>query len=457
MFCFSCGVENKGWVVFCTGCGKPVRTRSLTPRAHIPNVETPKRGSLRLARVALLALPCALITLFLACGHESRSHMRQPQRVAQQPAHLDSTPTLRVNIPKPFPPLHILTSSSLPASLRGFALGMDFADAVRLNPQLKNLAGGAPSLNSNGYAVACHKDSQGILVTVTFAAGRVIDINAELSPINSGYAEEIESTTFKELGAPSKEMDERGRSYPSRRWVWIDGDVRIAFENRASAGGGQTVSAELVDYPVFLHGLEDPSAFDDKKQQQLLIQQTEQEWGGEPKPSPYLSVSLPNEMEGLRLGESASQMSVALHGAAMRTSTDETFSGSYRFSNGNELRFSFVHNNLESICEDRLDITPAHFDEFHKSLSSKYGPPNIGNPLLGTTGWTDGKVNFYYLVNKSQQSPDPFMVVCIEDKQLKREDTSKTDAEVNSVFPPDYKTTPLDHSLFLSQDLRHYH
>lgn len=368
----------------------------------------------------------------------------------QQPSEPSSEP------PKVYPPLRISSSGRIPTSLQGFALGMSFPDAVRLNPGLRNELGSKearPSLNASNEALLHETNAGGISVTVEFAAGRIIDIIAEVNSIDSGDAEQIQVATFRELGTPSREIDQRDLSYPSRRWVWVDGDARIAYQDKTQSDGSHDVDAELIDYPFYVHALEQPGIFDSRREQQYIVQQTKREWGAEPNPNPYVSVPLPDSIEGLKLGETPAQVSAALPNANMSGSPDETYGGSYRFSNGNQIRFNFVGNKLAGICEDRLDIPPGKFDEFRKNLSVKFGTPNVHN-LLGGTGWNNGKVIFYYLINKSEQGGNPFMVVCVDDRLLERQEDPKSEGKLKAAFPSQYKAAPADHSLFLTQDLR---
>jgi hypothetical protein len=320
-----------------------------------------------------------------------------------------------------------------------------FAEATSLNPGFQNLGGGRASLNAKEEALVNARTGEGIFVQVVFAGGRAIDILTDVSSINPGGAEVLESTIFAELGSANLEIDERDRSYPARRWVWVDGDVRIAYEHRTETNGARDLSLELIAYPVFLEGLEAEGAPAGKTQRQLLVQQTKQEWGAQPKPNPYASKPLPNALEGLELGGSPLQVSVVFPGANMNSTPDETYNGTYRLRNGNEVYFQFLDNKLERICEDRLDVPSERFDEFRDQLTDQYGKTTIES-LLGS-GWTNDKINFYYRVAKDRPGQRPVMVICIEDKQLLWAESQE------SAPPAQYKTAPASHSFFLPTDL----
>jgi hypothetical protein len=348
--------------------------------------------------------------------------------------------------PKIFSPLPIATSGRLPTSLHGFKLGMDFSEAVSHNPRLQNFGGGGASLNAQDEALVSEEEKTGIFMVVTFKHGRAIDIETEINGISPDDAEVVENHTFRELGAADVEIDERGRSYPSRRWVWIDGDVRIAYESRTKTNGARDLSLRLTDYPVFLEGLR--SSPGDEKQTQFLVHRLKQDWGAEPKPDPYASKPLPNGLEGLELGESPVQVSGVFPSADMNSTSDETYNGSYRLSSGNEVRFQFFDNKLMRICEDRHDVGPESFEKFRDSLAAEYGPTTSAS-LLGATGWTNEKVNLYYLTNEGQSKPGerPFMVICMEDKQL------LWASKQQHFGSPNYEACPVGYSFFLSADL----
>lgn len=125
-----------------------------------------------------------------------------------------------------------------------------------------------------------------------------------------------------------------------------------------------------------------------------------------------------------------------------------TYNGTYRVTNGNEVRFQFLDNKLKVICEDRLDIPPERFGEFRARLTAHYGRTTTES-LFGTKGWTNEKVNFYYLIDKNESTPGkrPNMVLCVEDKQLMWAEKQKYASR------PSYHPVPVSHSFFLPVDL----
>jgi hypothetical protein len=225
--------------------------------------------------------------------------------------------------------------------------------------------------------------------------------------------------------------------------------VRIAYTHRTKTDRSRDLLVELIVFPVYLEGLD---SNDEKKWFKLLgrslIQSTKRIWGVEPIPSPYSSKPLPNGLAGLELGESPLEVSGVLPGAKMNGSRDETFGGSYRFSNGNEVRFQFSHNRLWSICHDRLEVQPERFDEFRTNLVDQFGPPT-GEYTLSGVNWTNERVVLFYFIdeNESASGKRPFITLCIEDTQLKN-------AQVQESAPaPHYKPSPPTASFFLPSDL----
>ena len=94
-----------------------------------------------------------------------------------------------------------------------------------------------------------------------------------------------------------------------RRWVWVDGDVRLAYQDTTEANGARNLSLQLIVFPVYLRGLEASGGPSGKQLKPLLVQETKQEWGAAPKPDPYDPNLLPSGLEGLELGESPLQVS----------------------------------------------------------------------------------------------------------------------------------------------------
>lgn len=395
-------------------------------------------------KLVLLLVGVFVLLTVVVCENNQPS-LQQTQRTSS-PAPSSSA---AASAPKIFPPLHIVTSGHLPTSVHGLRLGMAFSEAVKLDPRLQNFPGDASaSLNSNDEAMVQERTREGIFLLATFTRGRAVNVEADVSDASPDDAENVDNATFGQLGAADIGIDERDRSYPLRRWVWVDGDVRIAYQDSTEANGARNLSLELIVFPVFLKGLEASGGPSDKTVKPLLVEQTKQEWGTERKPNPYASNPLPNGLEGLELHESPLQVSEVFPDADMNSTLDETYNGTYRLTNGNDVRFQFLDNKLKAICEDRLDVPPERFDEFRDALTARYGKTTTES-LLGTKGWRNEKVNFYYLINKNESTPGkrPMMVVCVEDKQLMWAEKRKYASR------PSYHAVPISHTFFVPVDL----
>jgi len=370
----------------------------------------------------------------------------QPTQEAAPPVPPPTTTSTAMQ--RVFPALQITSSGRIPTSLRGFSLGMTFTAAVQLHPGLENAQGaGPPSLRPTGDAWVVEKGPGGIYDQVTFANGRAVDVSSELDYLHADDASKVQETTFGQLGAPTIEIDERDRSYPARRWVWTDGDVRIAYEEWTRANGSRYISIHLIDYPELLKALETPDPSGNQEQQLALVQIQKAEWGDKPKPDPYVSTQLPDTMEGLKLGQPQSETIATLPPGAWENNLEPFW---YKLANGNRLELRLYHRNLLGICEFHHEIGPDRFDQFRENLSAEYGPANIHGVIGKETGWNNGKVKLTYNINEGDDVGHPFMVVCTEDANIDWEIS-----EENATPPQHYNPAPPDFSVFLTQDLSH--
>ena len=169
-------------------------------------------------------------------------------------------------------PIHLSHSGRLPTSLQGFKLGMPLRDAVALfnSPDAPKdvqqaIFGSYPMTNR-------------ILVNIRPYQGRVIRIMATAENLSPDYADFFESKVFAQLGRPDAEIYEANMLVPTRRYIWVDQDVRIAYEHMEEKAGETTLRVTLVAYPTALLSLEGVT---------FLTDLAEQEWGAKPKPNPY--------------------------------------------------------------------------------------------------------------------------------------------------------------------------
>jgi hypothetical protein len=169
-------------------------------------------------------------------------------------------------------PIHLSHSGRLPVSLQGFKLGMPLREAVALfnSPDAPKdlqqaIFGSYPMTNR-------------ILVNIRPYRGRVIQITATAENLSPDYADFFESKVFAQLGRPDAEIYEENMLVPTRRYIWVDQDVRIAFEHVEGKAGETTLRVTLVAFPTSLLILEGVTS---------LTESAEQEWGAKPKPNPY--------------------------------------------------------------------------------------------------------------------------------------------------------------------------
>lgn len=219
--------------------------------------------------------------------------------------------------------------------------------------------------------------------------------------------------------------------YLARRRVWIDGDVRIAFEERTRTNGSRDVTADLVDYPQYLKGFEAPAA----------LEQGE-EWGKNQSRARSFRSSCRIRWRVSKLGEAQSQAVADMSPGTWENGGQPFW---YRLNNGNELQLLYPNERVGYICEFHQEIGPERFEQFRKSLSDEFGAPNVRGLR---TGWNNGKIKFTYTVNDGEDVGRPFMLVCTQDADYFQEEQQQ-----DATPPEHYNTAPSGYSLFLLQDL----
>lgn len=155
-----------------------------------------------------------------------------------------------------FPELHFSSSGRMPTKLHIFRLGMTVDEAMDQDPTITEFGAdkgseSKPIANKRNTTLSRGISGSGFYETATFNAGRLIDISSSVSGISPEDASEFNQNTLQQLGTPD--------AHPSTGvWVWIDGDVRIRYENRSGgspAAGSRTVSVEIAIYPEKIRGL----------------------------------------------------------------------------------------------------------------------------------------------------------------------------------------------------------
>jgi hypothetical protein len=170
----------------------------------------------------------------------------------------------RIQPAQTFPALNCSSSDHLPTKLNGFQLGMSVAEALSRDSNLENVdsSKGKPS-GADPNAFLKEQRSDGSFIKLSFSHGRLAVISSDVSGISAEDGEAFDRNTLNQLGTPQVDVYQ---GPDTKNWIWIDGDVRIKYENRPEGmthygnSGPRIVSLEVCVYPqlIALPGGEDP-------------------------------------------------------------------------------------------------------------------------------------------------------------------------------------------------------
>ena len=252
MRCVRCGAELGQNVQSCPSCDTQ-RTPSLF--GHVIDAAEWKKRKIGLALV-LGAIACLLVALFSLGGGDKKQDTINRSGTAPDGTVSDSSQAAAsVN----FPELHFTSSGRLPTKLHIFRLGMSVAEAMAQNPDLKNQHGDSGSGSQSPVSdpdaqLVQRSDRTGFFETASFSNGRLTYVTSTVSSISPKDASLFNKNTLVQLGKPDIEI----YAGPSANvWVWIDGDVRIRYDNEpdGQAAGPRTVDLSMVVYPDLIKSL----------------------------------------------------------------------------------------------------------------------------------------------------------------------------------------------------------
>jgi hypothetical protein len=304
-----------------------------------------------------------------------------------------------------FPPLHYSSSHLLPTKLHRFQLGMSVADTLRGDSSIKY---GYPSKEkpspSDANASLSDKLSEGFFVMMSFSRGRLIYIESEVGNIGPDDAQLFDKNTLAQLGPPSVNVYQGS---DTKTWVWIDGDVRLKYENRPEGwshrglGGPRIVSLAMSVYPE-MH-LKDP-----------LI---ERGWGDPVEP--VVPKRLTDGIGGLRLRWAPWQIRQAIPGIDIATISEQKASGEFTKADY-RVTVEFWEGHLMSFCEYWSNEQPQHYLSVRDHSLQLWGTPARGFTTtdLENFVWDDGRTTIDYDWVKGTGNAGALFSRCFIDLEL---------------------------------------
>lgn len=205
------------------------------------------------------AIACVLALFFFAGSDDKKKQDKEGGESAAASGRASPTSS-PASAPVNFPALHFASSGRLPTSLHRFRLGMTLAQAIADDPSLKdrrtqNDPGSPSPLLDPDAVLSTEGFSAGFYDEAGFSHGALIDISSDVYGIRPDDASQFDQDMLNQLGKP----DAKVYAGPSEEvWVWIDGDVRIRYENRlggtgeSAIAGARTLTLAMAIYPAVI-------------------------------------------------------------------------------------------------------------------------------------------------------------------------------------------------------------
>ena len=310
------------------------------------------------------------------------------------------------------PLLRITSTGRLPIKLQGFQLGMSVADAIARDSSVENFNPnkGEPS-PADIDATLVKTSSGGFFTILMFSKGRSEQINSTLKNIRAEDADAFDRATLNRLGKPDVDVY-KGPS--TRWWVWIDGDVRIMYNNVANTIG-RTVEIQVAVYPYLIRCIETGTE-SDLIAKDVLLRQLKRDWGELNEP-PVIK-QLPHSLDGLQLGMTPWQVRQAVPGIDIASYSEHEAGGQVRATNL-EIGVRFWDGTLMGVSSQQHDVPPQEFGKLRERLIADLGTPARDGHVrnLETLTWEDGRVEFVY---QGQQTLDnhSWTAIILRDKEM---------------------------------------
>jgi hypothetical protein len=316
---------------------------------------------------------------------------------------------------------------------------MSLREALNTDPHLMDQTRG---LKPDAETISASMESKSrprFFTYVGFHKGRLYEVYSSVSNLRQESAGEFTRNVFRQLGKPDGTLLLKN-DYRRKCWVWIDGDVRISYEERrflCSPSDEFEVVMQLVMYPVYINQIAQP-----------LVPYAEADWGARPYPTFHTAYPLDHSLAGITLGMTSDEVATVLASSSVRYSPPASNYGlaTAFFDNGNEVRIRLSKGRVIEIHEDRFDISSA---QLKRELEDKYGPDNAKSS--DGTVWIDGDIALgIESRNEANEagspSSRPFVTLHLTDGNQEHQ---------SSEFLPaaKYEDAPSEKSFFLPADL----
>jgi len=347
-----------------------------------------------------------------------------------------------------FPPLHFASSGRLPVKLHGLKLGMSAAEALAWNSDLKDMRAGSdpgsPSILSDPSAILCCGGPVGFDDSAGLSHGRIISVGSEVHGISPEDALRFNKDTLSQLGKPDREVY-AGPS--SIAWVWIDGDVRIRYDNAPAElvdfgrvpPGARNVQLELEVYSDRVEPVQNQS----RSERDYNASYWKHYWGEDA--GHEIIKPLPAGLPDVKLRMTPWQLRSALPGIELKHQSEHREQGGVDSPNVHtdvaiwDGLVSFVSRSWEKMPADQIP-------EFRRRLIEEYGTPS--EELPPTDGyeeitWEDGQTKIWYMFS-TIKSGSQEVQGWYTDKLLH----SQEEASDSANHPSEFKPAPDAHSFF---------
>ncbi|MGA2002414.1 MAG: hypothetical protein ABSG70_03475 [Terriglobales bacterium] len=228
----------------------------------------------------------------------------------------------------------------------------------------------------------------GFSVLLDFSGNRLYSIESELIRISPRDADAFDRSTIMQLGKPHVSLY---KGPDSRCWLWIDGDVRVRYEDgELSDRVSRVLKLEIVDYPAMLSALDAPQAGGDGSIfKSDPIKDIKAEW--EEPSEPVMLRPLPKEVDGLRLGMEPWEVRKAVPGIEITSVSEHEATGTLIQGRNSLTAVGFWDGRLYIFNRFHENIPAAQFASLLRRIAPALGTPilQIESPTLVWFEWQD--------------------------------------------------------------------
>jgi hypothetical protein len=253
--CQQCGAEFDEGAKRCSDCGASAADASPTPSPFQGTQQASEKQKKQLLGMALAAgsIICLLV-LFFSMGSDEKKKQDNGGRSATA-SDGGTSISNSTSAPVTFPTLHFASSGRLPIKLHRLQLGMSAAEAMAEDSSLKDFGTDKSPLSDPGASLCCGSFPKGFDDSAGLSEGRIISVGSDVRGISPEDALRFNKDTLGQLGKPDVEVY-AGSS--TTVWVWIDGDVRIRYQNAPDGrlADKRDVGLEMAVYPELIKNLQ---------------------------------------------------------------------------------------------------------------------------------------------------------------------------------------------------------